>query len=79
MTGGVQAVDCATDVFPLRYFDTVGEDLDGQRVAGNFLSKGIQFRWGWIMCGSHLLCGVPWGKAQREKKLGESGTFPSRQ
>lgn len=46
--GCVKPVDCAANVLPLRYFDTVGEDLDGQRVVGNFLSIGIQLCWGWI-------------------------------
>lgn len=46
-------------MLPLRYFDTVGEDLDGQRVVGNFLSIGIQLCWGWVVGRSHLLCSFP--------------------
>lgn len=57
--GGVEPVDCAANVLPLRYFDTVGEDLDGQRVVGNFFSIGIQLCWGWIAGRSHLLCSFP--------------------
>lgn len=57
--GCVKPVDCAAYVLPLRYFDTVGEDLDGQRVVGDFLSIGIQLCWGWIAGRSHLLCSFP--------------------
>jgi len=39
--GRVEPVDCAANVLPLRNFNTVGEDLNGQRAVGNFLSKGI--------------------------------------
>lgn len=57
--GSVKSVDCAANVLPLRYFDTVGEDLYGQRVVGNFLSIGIQLCRGWIVGRSHLLCSFP--------------------
>lgn len=57
--GRVQPVHSAADVLPLWYFDTVGEDLYGQRIVADFLSKGIQFCWGWIVGRSHLLCSVP--------------------
>lgn len=57
--GCVKPVDSAPNVLPLRYLDTVGEDLDGQRVVGNFLSIGIQLCWGWIAGRSHLLCSFP--------------------
>lgn len=57
--GRVQPVHSAADVLPLWYFDTVGEDLYGQRLVGDILSKGIQFCWGWIVGRSHLLCSVP--------------------
>lgn len=55
----VEPVHCAANVLPLRYFDTVGEDLDGQRVVGDFLSIGIQLCWGRIADRSHLLCSFP--------------------
>lgn len=55
----VKPVDCAANVLPLRYFDAVGEDLDGQGVVGNSFSIGIQLRWGWIAGRSHLLCSFP--------------------
>lgn len=55
----VKPVDCAANVLPLRYFDTAWEDLDSQRVVGNFLSIGIQLCWGWIAGRSHLLCSFP--------------------
>lgn len=55
----VKPVDCAANVLPLRYFDTVREDLDGQRVVCNFLSIGIQLCWSWIAGRSHLLCSFP--------------------
>lgn len=58
--GCVEPVDCATNVLPLRYFDAVWEDLDGQRVVGDFLSIGIQLCWGWVVGRSHLLCSFPW-------------------
>lgn len=61
--GGVKPVDCAANVLPLRNFDTVGEDLDGQRIVGNFLSIGIQLCWGWIAGRSHLLCSFPFLKS----------------
>lgn len=57
--GRVEPVDCAANVLPLRYFDTVWEDLNGQRAVGNFLSIGIQLCWGWIAGRSHLLCSFP--------------------
>ena len=57
--GCVKPVDCAAYVLPLRYFDTVREDLDGQRIVGNFLSIGIQLGWRWIAGRSHLLCSFP--------------------
>lgn len=57
--GRVQPVHSAADVLPLWYFDTVGEDLYGQRIVADFLSKGIQFCWGWIVGRFHLLCSVP--------------------
>ena len=57
--GCVEPVDCAANVLPLRYFDAVGEDLDGQRAVGNFLSISVQLCWGWIAGRSHLLCSFP--------------------
>lgn len=72
----VKPVDCAANVLPLRYFDAVGEDLDGQRVVGNFFSISIQLRWGWIAGRSHLLCSFPlivWGKQNMYKSL----SFPA--
>lgn len=56
----VKPVDCASNVLPLRDFNTVGEDLDGQRAVGNFLSIGVQLCRGRIAGRSHLLCGFPW-------------------
>lgn len=50
LTGGVETVDSAANVFPLRYFYTIGEDFYSQWVIGNFLSIGIQFCWGGIVC-----------------------------
>lgn len=44
--GRVKPVDRASNVLPLRYFDTVWVDMDAQRVVGNFLSIGIQLCWG---------------------------------
>lgn len=55
----VKAVDCAANVLPLRNFDAIREDLDGQRIVGNFFSIGIQLRGGWIAGRSHLLCSFP--------------------
>lgn len=55
----VKPVDCAANVFPLRYFDTVGEDLDGKRVVCDFLSIGVQLCRSWIAGRSHLLCSFP--------------------
>ena len=57
--GGVKPVNCAANVLPLRYFDAVWEDLDGQWIVSDFLSIGIQFRWGRILDRSHLLCSFP--------------------
>lgn len=62
----VKPVDCAANVLPLRYFDTIGEDLNGQRVVGNFFSIGIQLRWGWIAGRSHLLCSFPLSVWERQ-------------
>lgn len=69
--GGVKPVDCAANVLPLRNFDTVGEDLDGQRAVGNFLSIGIQLCWGWIAGRSHLLCSFPFLKSSVHLRAGE--------
>lgn len=55
----VQTVDCAPDVLSLRNFDAVGEDLDGQRVVGYFLSIRIQLGGAGVARRSHLLCGFP--------------------
>lgn len=59
LRGRVQTVYCAANVLPLRYFDAVGEDLDGQRVVGNFLSIRIQLGRAGVARRSHLLCGFP--------------------
>lgn len=59
LRGRVQTVDCAANVLPLRDFDAVGEDLDGQRVVGNFLSIRIQLGRAGVARRSHLLCGFP--------------------
>lgn len=69
--GRVQPVHCAADVLSLRYFDTVGEDLYGQRLVGDILSKGIQFCWGWIVGRFHLLCSVPLLKSSVHLRVGE--------
>lgn len=69
--GRVEPVDCAANVLPLRYFDAVGEDLDGQRAVGNFLSKGIQLCCGWIAGRSHLLCSFPFLKSSVHLRAGE--------
>lgn len=58
-------------MLPLRYFDTVGEDLNGQRVVGNFLSICIQLGWGWIARRSHLLCSFPFLKSSVHLSAGE--------
>ena len=57
--GRIKTVYCAANVLPLRYFDTIGKDLDGQRIVGNFLSIGIQFCRSWIVGRSHFLCSFP--------------------
>lgn len=59
LRGCVQAVDCSTDVFPLRNLDAVGEDLDGQRLVGHFLSIRIQLGRAGVAPRSHLLCTFP--------------------
>lgn len=69
--GRVKSVDRASNVLPLRYFDTVGEDLDGQRVVGNFLSIGIQLCWGWIADRSHLLRSFPFLKSSVHLRVGD--------
>lgn len=56
---GVQSVYCATNVFPLRDFDRVGEDLDAQWPVGNLLSIGIQLCWCWVAGRWHLLGSFP--------------------
>lgn len=55
----VQAVDRASHVVPLRDLDTVGKDLDGERVVGDLLSIRIQLGRGWERSRSHPLYGVP--------------------
>lgn len=50
LAGGVETVNGAANMLPLRYFHTIGEDFYSQWVIGNFLSIGIQFRWGRIVC-----------------------------
>lgn len=65
----VQPVDCTPHVVPLGDLHAVGEDLDGEGVVGNLLSKCIQFCRGWKRSRSHPLCGVPWG----EDRMGQSG------
>lgn len=69
--GGVKPVDCAANVLPLRYFDAIWEDLDGQRVVCDFLSIGIQFRWGRILDRSHLLGSFPFLKSSVHLRVGE--------
>lgn len=67
---GIESVDCATNVVPLRDFNAVGEDLDGEWIAGNLFSISIQFRRGWILSRSHPLWSVPYmeGKGTKRKK-----------
>lgn len=50
LAGGVETVDGTANMLPLRYFHTIGEDFYCQWIIGNFLSIGIQFRWGRIVC-----------------------------
>lgn len=69
--GCVKPVDCAANVLLLRYFDTAWEDLDGQRVVGNFLSIGIQLCWGWVAGRSHLLCSFPFWRSSVHLRAGK--------
>lgn len=67
---GVKSIYSSIKVLVLGNPDVGGEDLDGQRAVGRFLSESIKFcRSGvaWGMCGHHqLTC-----KSNREKSMSE--------